>query len=249
MTSMQKLCVALDSPCDNSTSTNITGDFNLPHIDWTDLRCPGKDAANTKESVFLDFCSRNGHTQHMLHPTRATSGSVLDLVLNNDNSLESIATGNCPFASDREAITFSVTPAVGQSPTSTAYGSEQANFDHRKGDYEAIKVNLSLTNWNTFFLSCADIDDMYSRFTDYMYMLRDLNVPRFKQRCSSRLKISTRVSRLLEEIEKTVDNRELGNLRKELARTQQRLRTLQEHFFFHIGRSISRPPGNAPPGA
>lgn len=60
-------------------------------------------------------------------------------------------------------------------------------FDYKKGDFEAIKNNLALTNWTLFFSHCESVDDMYSCFLEYLYFLRSTFVPQFEPKTDSKV--------------------------------------------------------------
>lgn len=85
-TRMKKLCDILEDVCDVEHSCYVTGDINLPLINWKYFSCPGQ-YINTKESIFLDTCVSLGLTQHVTEPTLVKSGNVLGVLLTNDDSL------------------------------------------------------------------------------------------------------------------------------------------------------------------
>jgi len=81
----------------------IVGDFNLPHLDWSNRTAPGDDI----HSLFLQFCNDFGFAQFVDAPTR--DDNVLDLVMSNDPYILSSVYVAEPFSnSDHCAINFTL---------------------------------------------------------------------------------------------------------------------------------------------
>ena len=149
---MTLLCSKLDEICDSDTRLCLTGDFNLPQIDWETWSCPGK-SVSTKESVFLDLCIKYGFSQHVAGPTRPKSNDVLDLVLCIDDCIGDVRIEGAPFKSDHAAVLFDLLlpQAVELNTATKATDIDQsAIFDYAAGDSEMIRLNLSLTEWNRY---------------------------------------------------------------------------------------------------
>lgn len=221
---MCRLCHILESICDSDLSTHIVGDFNLPLIDWRNWQCPGKNTV-TKESIFLDLCGRLGLNQLVDQPTRAKSGNVLDLVLTNDSSIDFVHVSNSPFSTDHSAVNFSI------NLTSDAVLEELRDptmvFDYSKGDFDAIKLNLDLTNWVVFFSSCQTVDEMYNHFVEYMYFLRSSFVPQLE--IKRKHDVDTFISKLNYKISVDTDEDNLIKLRRDLQKAVRRKRVIEEN--------------------
>ena len=78
------LCALLETLCVCSFPVILVGDFNLPEIDWLNLT---RTDADSKESLFVNFCVDHGFSQLVGEPTRTVSGSLLDLLLTNLDGL------------------------------------------------------------------------------------------------------------------------------------------------------------------
>ena len=203
-------------------STCLVGDFNLPHIEWRSLSSPGSENV-TKESMFLEMCGRLGFSQLVSSPTRPKSRNILDLVLSNDDTVESVEVRNSPIPSDHNPVLFSI-----RIPRKTEDKDENLGegFDHTRGDYGTIRLNLQLTNWYTFFSHCDGIEEMYKRLSEYLKYLRDLLIPPRGKRKQPINKLVETLTKIIHEEENPT---ELARLRLQLARANKRLRVLNEY--------------------
>lgn len=149
---MTSLCETLEKLCEEDTSTCIVGDFNLPSIDWKHVTCPGKMGTVMKESLFLDLCMKMGFVQLVEKPTRQASSNIRDLVLSNDDTVSNVCVVDAPLKTDHSCVCFTVglmqdpTENEGESAESDPGRRTVTDFDYKRGDYEMIKLNLSLTN-------------------------------------------------------------------------------------------------------
>lgn len=119
-----------------------------------------------KKAFFIDFCASNGLSQLVSQPTH-NSSNVLDLVLSGDGSIQNVQVLNSPVATDHKLVHFQ----LDVSPPKTS-DRRQCFFDYNKGDYNSIKINLSLIDWERFFDSCSFLDKCYTRFLEYVKFLR-----------------------------------------------------------------------------
>ncbi|KAL5260824.1 hypothetical protein ACHWQZ_G006752 [Mnemiopsis leidyi] len=78
---------AIETHADNDYDLFITGDFNLPHIDWETLevRSGGTSESNLSAQRLLNFMSTYLLSQMVNVPTRGNN--ILDMVLCNNNRL------------------------------------------------------------------------------------------------------------------------------------------------------------------
>ena len=161
---MSRLCSSIEDLCAEDICTYVTGDFNLPAIDWTTMSCPGK-LTDSKETLFLELCCRLGLSQLVHCPTRPQSQNILDLVLCNDNCTLDLRVSNAPFESDHLPVMFGIrVPSAfdGVPPP------PPPSFAYRQADTEVLKLNLSLTNWQLFFSTCSNVNDMFERLAEYL---------------------------------------------------------------------------------
>jgi exonuclease III len=223
---MQKLCGLLDTLCETELCTYIVGDFNLPHIEWKTLSCPGSTSV-TKEQLFLEFCGRHGFSQHVAQPTRPKSENILDLVLCNDNSIQDVRVISEFMRSDHAPVEFTLKRST--TDVNNPYESRNVpcRYDYRKGDYESIKLNLAATNWFTFFATCPDVNDMYNRLTEYLRFLRSIYVPQVRDMKLSG--VGAHVEKLIVMIQRETDQLRLTRLKRDLSKAVRRRRVIDEH--------------------
>ena len=250
---MYLLCEALEGLCEVDTSTCIVGDFNLPSIDWRHGTCPGKREKVTEESLFLDLCVKMGLAQLVEEPTMPKSCSILDLVLVNDDSISNIRVENASFRTDHSCVRFTISLARNEEwsgadrRVADPEGSTTAIFDYARGDYDVIKLNLSLNNWDTFVEHCADTDGMYGALIENVELLKTLYIPR--RRARKPLDVARHVQKLVARVQKESDLNKLERLKRDLRRAVHRQRILEEHrvvnsknpktFFRHVNKRLN----------
>ncbi|XP_003740638.1 uncharacterized protein LOC100906053, partial [Galendromus occidentalis] len=158
-----------------SSSVIIMGDFNCPHIDWSE---GGRLAGGLpKERILLEFCVSNGLKQLVTEITRPASGALIDLVLCTHGMLDcdDVVVVPNPVESDHLGIMFSFDGVVKGCPVRNEH-------DFERADYEAINASLLATNWQQMFQNSETADDMYSILTEYLRFLVDIHVPRKNMR-------------------------------------------------------------------
>ena len=227
---MQDLCCTLEALYKPDSPFYLVGDFNLPKIDWGKWSCP-EALVVTREATFLDFCSSMGLSQMVTEPTRPRSQNILDLVFCADDTVHVDGVFNSPISSDHSLILFSITLA--QRCVTADLPLE--HYDYSAADYDWISHNLSLTDWETFFLSCPNIDQMYHRLVDYLLFLRTMFVPRRAINCTKN--ISGYIRRLHRKIINETDPEALKRLQTDLNRASNRQRTMLEN---DIARSSNK---------
>jgi exonuclease III len=98
--------------CLNSDKCIIVGDFNVPKIDWINLRIP----SDVKCQTLFSFYADNGLYQLVNEPTRLSN--TLDLLFTNDQLLVSDVSIEMPFStSDHDSLRFYVYFEQSQSHT------------------------------------------------------------------------------------------------------------------------------------
>lgn len=224
---MERLCVLLELMCDADYCTYIVGDFNLPLIDWINWKCPGKFTI-TKENVFLDFCGKLGLVQFVDSPTRTKSNSILDLILCNDDSVVDVSARPGVIESDHSFVHFSIQlPRRCSNDIDSHPMDSTVTFDYQNGNYDDIGLNLSLTNWNVFFSSCSNIDEMYNHFIEYMNFLRHNFVP--LRSYANKPSIDQYIERLTDKLQLETDDDKIKRLQSNLAKANRRQRWIKEY--------------------
>lgn len=207
----------------------LVGDFNLPDIDWNDLRISEE---TSKESVFVNTCLSNGLYQLVSEATRKPSGSLIDLLLTTEPGIiDHVCVIDPPVRSDHQAITFSLLGSVADSSSSQS-------FDFRRADFEAISANLCLVSWDVFFQSCSSAEEMYAQLVEFLHYLISLFVP-IRRNSSNVLHggLKLHVKKLEERLKRSFSS----SLHKRLERASRRLRMLEESSLdFKDSRSFFR---------
>ena len=134
----------------------ITGDFNLPQIDWIKQSVEGYNPTAVR---FLKMCSLHDLHQVVTSPTRG--GSTLDLVLT--SKIDNITNTQIlpPIgSSDHEAIEFSILGA----PKTKRLNKEFPLLTEK--DYLALANHLRNINWKVSFVNSRSVDDYWLTFKD-----------------------------------------------------------------------------------
>lgn len=213
---MRGLCKELEQLIRVDFTTIITGDFNLPNLDWTSGGLNSSEFS--KEFIFASFCSTSGLSQLVTIPTRGQN--ILDLLLTDDEDIvTNLITVPTPCKSDHLALSFRL--LLGKTSPGMS-----ARLNYHKSDYEAVFATLACTNWRSFFLPCESVDSQYNAFRDYVAHLVTGHTPR-TGKMSSPIEhfLAKGAVRLLNlQPNKLCHSR----LSKELSKAARRLRKLQE---------------------
>nr|CAD2196960.1 unnamed protein product [Meloidogyne enterolobii] len=129
----------------------ITGDFNLPSINWL--------ADNDSNNIFKEFVKNADLHQLITFSTR--SKNILDLLItNNPGLIDDILSLPPMSSSDHSSFSFSVT--FKNEPSELYY-----RLNYLKGDYNSLNYAVANTDWNNIFKSIFphNLDTIYSTFT------------------------------------------------------------------------------------
>ena len=149
----------LEDKQEENCEVYVTGDFNLPHLDWSTMTISNTLGKTGKESamMLLDFMSKNFLSQVIHQPTRGNN--ILDLVLTNRTHLicETKSTSTC--LSDHNIVSV----VLGYDARRNAnYGhrvKEAEDFSYfnlnlMKADLEQINNDLKMVDWDYLFDIC-----------------------------------------------------------------------------------------------
>ena len=169
----QEMCQAIRNVCTQNPSAVVwlSGDFNLPDINWSSGAVEGNQYTNAVNSHFLATFSDVGLTQIVDFPTRGER--TLDLFLTNRPSLISRCVPT-PGVSDHEMVlTLSETRAKRLKP------SRRKILLWRKADMAHIKSEIlafgsRFTEENS---KSTDVDALWMQITTELHRVLDLFVP------------------------------------------------------------------------
>lgn len=148
----------------------VTGDFNLPFMQWENYNCP-----NDKINLFFaELFQTAGFIQFVKKPTRLCN--ILDVVLCNDQLVISDCSTLPPLGnSDHDVVCFEMLiPSCG-----TKYYSEQfaLMYDFKKADYVAMNRFLLEQDWYLLLTDTIDVEILWNRFRDILNTAIDRFVP------------------------------------------------------------------------
>ena len=153
------LCTLMNLAFNSSAShVLVTGDFNLPLIDWTTWAVASH---SSMEADFLDLVNDLFIFQHVNFPTRIREGqvpSLLDLVFTNDENFISEITSLPPLGkSDHITISFDFQCYL-------KLNCRNYKYNYGCGDYQSITSELLNINWTILF-NGLDIDATWLLFS------------------------------------------------------------------------------------
>jgi hypothetical protein len=171
------ICETVSLMCSKYSNYNIviTGDFNLPNINW-DLVMPTSNDKLTL--VFLNCVLSNNLEQIINFPTRGNN--VLDLVLCKNFDYVPHASVESPFIlSDHECIKLVVDVKLNNNVKPTNY-SNNISYNFRLADYNRINNYLNNINWFLFFSSSMNVEELWNKFMFTLFYAISLYVPRYR---------------------------------------------------------------------
>ena len=135
----------LDRGLIDGTPCVITGDFNLPEINWVRLNVQG--GVNSKEFRFLEFTVSRGLEQIVLTPTRHAPDSILDLFLCSDPNLVIDLSVTPPFStSDHDSVEALLSVEV-----ESAGIKPRTRRNFYRANYPKIASSLQTVDWDQLF--------------------------------------------------------------------------------------------------
>ena len=151
----------------------ITGDFNLPDIDWLNNSFKGNDV-DSFNFKFLECLRDSFFTQHVTKPTRGRIGHnphILDLIISKDEKSVFNINYLSPLGkSDHSVLTFDINCTFSTStPNVTKYA-------FNKGNYGNMANELDL-DWNNL-LHGNDINNLWHIFHSHITNSMESNIPK-----------------------------------------------------------------------
>ena len=135
----------------------VFGDFNFPGINWEYMT-----SSTSMERHFLEICDEIGVFQIIREPT-TQHFSVLDLCLCSSREIVTdVCIGECFSTSDHSIITCKIKiPRARENKKLEVH-------QFKNADWEMVRMNLALIDWNSFFSDSQDIEDTWMRFRNYL---------------------------------------------------------------------------------
>ena len=186
------LCKTLRKVLHVTTPVLIIGDLNFPHIDWT-VPCV-TDKGDKAHTAFLDFCSSNALSQCVDFPTHCKR-NILDLVLCNAKGrdiLDNVDSHAPPWDADHFLISFSLNFFPMRSSSV-----EIQTPDFNGANYDLIKYDLNLINWDSICKPDNTLQSIYDNFILILNSHFSKHVPYKRKRAHKPLKKPKHIRLLL----------------------------------------------------
>ena len=178
----------------------VCGDFNLPHADWENKKCPG--ATSEEKKMFEDLL--NITDEHLLlqmisKPTHR-GGNTLDLIFKNNFNYIHSSSSNVTVLSDHYIVECKVyykgESESDNNRTNAACEDEASfydlNFFSENVNWESLNYALSAINWRLYFRKC-DPDDMVGTFLLVCLDISKRHIPLKRQsKCSTKNHLTSR---------------------------------------------------------
>ena len=147
---IETLSLALDNLTPSDYDIFITGDFNLPQINWETLQIEsgGTSDSNLSAQCLLNFMSRYLLNQMVTVSTRGSN--TLDLVLCNNERLVSDVTSEHTEMSDHDMVNVLLSFNPGMMEEAQASYIDEMSFrslDFNRADFERINEVLQNVDW------------------------------------------------------------------------------------------------------
>ena len=161
----QALVEFLDQKINQLDNIYLLGDFNYPHINWSN-----STASTPEEAAFLNFCTSNSLSQFVNEPTR--DENILDLVLTFDlleplqvNVLENFSN------SDHNIVEILIS---NRRQTSTP----KIIYDYKSAHWDLIFAHLACITWENGFFYNSNVSSMWEQFKNLLLFLIETYVPK-----------------------------------------------------------------------
>ena len=150
----------------------IVGDFNYPAINWADPNSPSSKS-RLSNLVFIEAIRNSFLSQHVFRPTHHRPGclpSTIDLVSSSDQNIVSEINHSAPLGkSHHHVLQFNIN-------INPDYKSNQRKFSYFHGNYENMRNELSITDWNQ--LHDLSVPDAFDCFYGKLNHLIAENIPK-----------------------------------------------------------------------
>lgn len=138
----------------------VLGDFNLPHLTWSDISQTQNVSSNNSEctKTLTAFMDKNFLSQYIENPTR--QNNILDLVLSNDVNLVKQVEVKDTELSDHRIITIKSSFGLKQNSTPKIVFEPHTfrNLNFYKTDFAKLNKHLKSVEWNDLKLLCDPQD-------------------------------------------------------------------------------------------
>ena len=161
---LDKLQAFIDDKLEENCEIYLTGDFNLPNLEWNTMTTNGSQGKATKEAaeLLLDFMSKNFLSQIVNQPTRGNN--ILDLVLTNRVHYICETTSTDTSLSDHNLVSVVLAYDARRNKNYGHRVKEAEDFNYfslnlMKADLDGINDDLTEVNWDHLHDLCQPDED------------------------------------------------------------------------------------------
>ena len=236
--------------CDQSLKKYITGDFNLPNIDWSTLEISHALSRDYSlcASQLVNFVEKNFLTQTVVTPTRGTA--ILDLILVSDPQLLIEVETSDTLMSDHKLVEAKLAfdarnPAPNREPPAFDPHSFRG-LDLHSSDCVALTEAIDSVDWHTMQQACEESygEDCLDEFAELIRLIvLQLAISHCPEKTVSKAKIS-RHRRVLRRKRRKL-NVKLKCLKRhqplssQIAKLETELNLLEYNISEHITRELN----------
>ena len=164
---------------DDSFQLCVTGDFNLPGIQWeSNTATEGPDSyLGQSARVLLDYMADTLSSQYVFVPTRGSN--ILDLFITNDNRLVTNVKATETHLSDHDLvdIMLSYNPLSQEKVTKASFNDQEfRSLDFSKADFNKLNFDLANEDWISERKKCT-FEEFPKVFTDRVFQICKTAVP------------------------------------------------------------------------
>ena len=164
---------------DDSYQLCLSGDFNLPNIDWESELIDHTGSSDMLQSAEAIQLLMNEHflNQYVKIPTRGTN--ILDLFLTNDHHLVTNVASTVTDLSDHNMVEIMISsnPLVpGEDRLPKFDENSFRSMDFQKADFEEIRKEISSVDWESLRLNCS-YEEFPALFTEKLLQICKSLVP------------------------------------------------------------------------
>ena len=177
---LEQLGHAIEELADSTYDLFITGDFNLPNVDWESLEVlvGGTSELNLSAQLLLNFMSTHLLTQMVNVPTRGNN--ILDLVLCNNDRLVTDVKAESTDLSDHNMVSVLLSFQPGVMEDAQATYLDQMNFrslDFNRADFSELNKDFEAIDWKKLKDS-GSFEEFPAKLTEQVLKVCLAKVPR-----------------------------------------------------------------------
>ena len=171
--------VCISSINDDSYDIMMTGDYNLPSIDWQTncVQSGGTQEVQQSAQHFLAFMSDHLLSQYVMCPTRGNN--ILDLFITNNNRVVTNDVCKATTMSDHHVVDVMLAYNPLEQDKSAVPKFDENSFrclDFHQADFSSLRDEIEDTNWSQLRSSCS-FEDFPALFTDTLFQICSSHVP------------------------------------------------------------------------